>query len=69
MDKILIPKMNELVLPSNVEVNGGERAWTPMNKESLTAKLLDLAEGRETPEPAELVDEHETELEALLSRG
>ncbi len=50
--------------------NGGERAWTPMNKESLTEKLLDLAEGRETPETWQnWWDEHETELEALLSRG
>ena len=41
-----------------------------MNKESLTAKLLDLAEGRETPETWQnWWDEHETELEALLSRG
>ena len=50
--------------------DGGERAWTPMNKESLTEKLLDLAEGRETPETWQnWWDEHETELEALLSRG
>ena len=41
-----------------------------MNKESLTAKLLDLVEGRETPETWQnWWDEHETELEALLSRG
>ena len=41
-----------------------------MNKESLTEKLLDLAEGRETPETWQnWWDEHETELEALLSRG
>ncbi len=41
-----------------------------MNKESLTVKLLDLAEGRETPESwRNWWDEHETELEALLSRG
>ena len=41
-----------------------------MNKESLTAKLLDLAEGRETPETWQnWWYEHETELEALLSRG
>ena len=41
-----------------------------MDKESLTEKLLDLAEGRETPETWQnWWDEHETELEALLSRG
>ena len=41
-----------------------------MNTESLTAKLLDLVEGRETPESwRNWWDEHETELEALLSRG
>lgn len=41
-----------------------------MNKESLTVKLLDLAEGRETPESWwSWWDEHETELEALLDRG
>ena len=41
-----------------------------MNKESLTAKLLDLAEGRETPESwRNWWDEHETELESLLSLG
>ena len=41
-----------------------------MNKESLTAKLLDLVEGRETPETwRSWWDEHESELEALLSRG
>ena len=41
-----------------------------MNKESLTAKLLDLAEGRETPETWwSWWNEHESELEALLSRG
>ena len=41
-----------------------------MNKESLTEKLLDLVEGRETPETWQnWWDEHETELEALLSRG
>ncbi len=41
-----------------------------MNKESLTVKLLDLVEGRETPESwRSWWDEHETELEALLSRG
>ena len=41
-----------------------------MNKESLTEKLLDLVEGRETPETwRSWWDEHEPELEALLSRG
>ena len=41
-----------------------------MDKEALTARLLDLAEGRETPETWQnWWDEHETELEALLSRG
>ncbi len=41
-----------------------------MNTESLTAKLLDLVEGRETPETwRSWWDEHERELEALLSRG
>ena len=41
-----------------------------MDKESLTEKLLDLVEGRETPESCRnWWDEHETELEALLSRG
>ena len=41
-----------------------------MNKETLTTKLLDLVEGRETPESWRgWWDEHETELEALLSRG
>ena len=41
-----------------------------MNKESLTVKLLDLVEGRETPETWwSWWDEHETELEPLLSRG
>jgi len=41
-----------------------------MNKETLTAKLLDLAEGRETPENWQnWWDEHEPELETLLSRG
>ena len=40
-----------------------------MNKESLTAKLLDLVEGRETPETWwSWWDEHETELETLLGR-
>ena len=38
-----------------------------MNKESLTEKLLDLVEGRETPETWQnWWDEHEPELEALL---
>lgn len=41
-----------------------------MNKESLTAKLLDLVEGQETPESwRNWWDEHEPELETLLSRG
>ena len=41
-----------------------------MNKDALTAKLLDLAEGRETPETwRSWWDEHEPELENLLSRG
>ena len=41
-----------------------------MNKESLTEKLLDLVEGRETPETWwSWWVEHETELETLLSRG
>ena len=41
-----------------------------MDSEVLTVKLLDLAEGRETPETWwRWWDEHETELEALLSRG
>ena len=41
-----------------------------MNKESLTVKLLDLVEGRETPETWwSWWNEHEPELEALLSRG
>ena len=41
-----------------------------MDKESLTVKLLDLAEGRETPETWwSWWDEHETELETLLGRG
>ena len=58
------------VLPSNVEVMAGKGAWTPMNKESLTVKLLDLVEGRETPETWwSWWDEHETELETLLNRG
>ena len=70
MDKILIPKMNELCATEQCGSDGGERAWTPMNKESLTEKLLDLVEGRETPETwRSWWDEHETELETLLSRG
>ena len=41
-----------------------------MNKEILTAKLLDLVEGRETPESwRNWWDEHESELETLLGRG
>ena len=41
-----------------------------MNKVILTAKLLDLAEGRETPETWwSWWDEHETELETLLNCG
>ena len=41
-----------------------------MNKETLTAKLLDLAEGRETPESWRgWWDKHESELEPLLNRG
>ena len=41
-----------------------------MNKESLTVKLLDLAEGRETPETwRSWWDKHESELETLLNRG
>ena len=41
-----------------------------MNKETLTVKLLDLAEGRETPETwRSWWAEHEPELETLLNRG
>ena len=41
-----------------------------MNKETLTAKLMDLVEGRETPESWRgWWDEHESELEILLNRG
>lgn len=41
-----------------------------MDQKNLTAKLLDLVEGRETPETWQnWWGEHETELEALLSRG
>lgn len=40
-----------------------------MDQKTLTAKLLDLAEGRETPETwRNWWDEHETELETLLGR-
>ena len=41
-----------------------------MNSEVLAIKLLDLAEGRETPETwRSWWDEHESELETLLNRG
>ena len=41
-----------------------------MNKESLTVKLLDLVEWRETPENwRSWWNEHEPELENLLNRG
>ena len=41
-----------------------------MDQKTLTAKLLDLAEGQETPETWQnWWDEHEPELETLLSRG
>ena len=41
-----------------------------MNNETLIEKLLDLVEGRETPETwRSWWDEHEPELEALLNRG
>ena len=41
-----------------------------MDQKNLTAKLLDLVEGRETPKSwRNWWDEHEPELEALLSRG
>ena len=41
-----------------------------MNSEVLAIKLLDLAEGRETPESwRSWWDEHESELETLLNRG
>ena len=41
-----------------------------MDQKKLTAKLLDLVEGRETPESwRNWWDEHEPELETLLSRG
>ena len=40
-----------------------------MNSEVLTIKLLDLVEGRETPETWQnWWDEHEAELETLLGR-
>ena len=38
-----------------------------MDKETLITKLLDLAEGRETPESWR--NEHEAELESMLNRG
>ena len=41
-----------------------------IDKETLIAKLIDLAEGRETPETwRNWWDEHEPELETLLNRG
>ena len=41
-----------------------------MDKETLITKLLDLAEGRETPESwREWGNEHEAELENMLNRG
>ena len=41
-----------------------------MDKETLITKLLDLAEGRETPESwREWWNEHEAELESMLNRG
>ncbi len=41
-----------------------------IGKETLIAKLMDLAEGRETPETwRSWWDEHEPELETLLNRG
>ena len=41
-----------------------------MDKETLITKLLDLAEGRETPESwREWWNEHEAELENMLNRG
>ena len=41
-----------------------------MDKETLIIKLLDLAEGRETPESwREWWNEHEAELESMLNRG
>ena len=41
-----------------------------MNNESLTVKLLDLSEGRETPDTwRSWWDKHESELETLLNRG
>ena len=41
-----------------------------MDKETLITKLLDLAEGRETPESwREWWNEHEAELERMLNRG
>lgn len=42
----------------------------PMNKETLTAKLVDLVEGRETPESwKNWWNEHELEVETLLNPG
>ncbi len=41
-----------------------------MDKETMITKLLDLAEGRETPESwREWWNEHEAELESMLNRG
>ena len=41
-----------------------------MDKETLITKLLDIAEGRETPESwREWWNEHEAELESMLNRG
>ena len=41
-----------------------------IDKKTLIAKLIDLAEGRETPETwRNWRDEHEPELETLLNRG
>ena len=41
-----------------------------MNKETLASKLLDLVEGRETPETwRNWWDEYESELETLLNLG
>ena len=42
----------------------------PMNKEILTAKLVDLVEGRETPESwNNRWNDHKLEVETLLNRG
>lgn len=47
-----------------------KESGVPMDKEILIAKLLNLAEGRETPESwQEWWNEHEAELESLLNRG